>query len=498
MAPLPLKGGFYVARNLIANAQRCVNLYPEKNPEDSPQPYTMLLTPGLTILGAGAPQPGTWRGLFFATNGMLYGVLNQAVYYIDANWGFNQIGALLGAVSTPVGMADNGAFLTIVDGSPQGYQVDLTNNAFSQIADPNFLGGTHAGVLDTFLLYNQPATRNFYSSLSGLVQFDPTYFAAKSGYPDNLAALLVMHREIWLLGAQRTSEIWYNAGGATFPFAIQPSIFIEQGCVAPYSTAKHDLKVFWLGLDKDGKNTVFQGSNYTANKISTPAIAALLSKLVRVDDAIGMTYKQQDHVFYMLTFPSADRTIVYDVTEGLWHERSFNDVNGVEHRHRANCMCAVANSGYPGTIVAGDFMNGNLYAMDLDNYTDFGAPIVRRRSFPHLLNDGKRQAYNAFRADMDMGGLFPGGDAQFASNFTQFNADQVYLRWSDDRGHTWGNPVGQPLGANNPQGGMGGYLSQAQWRQLGSARDRVFELFWSPPVNTALQGAWVDATPAAS
>ena len=69
---------------------------------------------------------------------------------------------------------------------------------------------------------------------------------------------------------------------------------------------------------------------------------------------------------------------------------------------------------------------------------------------------------------------------------------------SDDRGHTWGNPVGQPLGANNPQGGTGGYLSQAQWRQLGSARDRVFELFWSPPVNTALQGAWVDATPAAS
>ena len=78
MAPLPLKGGFYVARNLIANSQRCTNLYPEKNPEDSPQPYTMLLTPGLTPLGV-SPAPGVWRGLFYATNNLLYGVLNQVM-----------------------------------------------------------------------------------------------------------------------------------------------------------------------------------------------------------------------------------------------------------------------------------------------------------------------------------------------------------------------------------------------------------------------------------
>lgn len=69
--------------------------------------------------------------------------------------------------------------------------------------------------------------------------------------------------------------------------------------------------------------------------------------------------------------------------------------------------------------------------------------------------------------------------------------DLVWLEWSDDRGHSWGNPVSQPIGA------AGKYLTSLQWQRLGYARDRVFRLTWSASVPTALQGAWiqVDATP---
>jgi hypothetical protein len=68
----------------------------------------------------------------------------------------------------------------------------------------------------------------------------------------------------------------------------------------------------------------------------------------------------------------------------------------------------------------------------------------------------------------------------------------LYLDWSDDRGHTFGNPVGQSMG------GQGEYLTQAQWQRLGLARDRVFRLTWTSPVRTALQGAWIEAQPALS
>jgi len=68
----------------------------------------------------------------------------------------------------------------------------------------------------------------------------------------------------------------------------------------------------------------------------------------------------------------------------------------------------------------------------------------------------------------------------------------LYLDWSDDRGHTFGNPVSQSMG------GQGEYLTQAQWQRLGYARDRVWRLTWITAVRTALQGAWIEAQPAQS
>jgi hypothetical protein len=52
---------------------------------------------------------------------------------------------------------------------------------------------------------------------------------------------------------------------------------------------------------------------------------------------------------------------------------------------------------------------------------------------------------------------------------------------------SWGNPVQRSLGKE------GEYIKSVQWRRLGMARDRVFEISWSAPVKTALLGAWVEA-----
>ena len=487
MPAVALKGGFYVARSIIANAQRCANLYPEKNPEDSEQPFTMYLTPGLTQLGV-APNLAAWRGLFLASNGTLYGVCGGIVYAINNAFVFNPLGNIT-ALTTPVGMRDNGQVLVIVDGSANGWAVNLSNDAFGQITDPNFLGSTTIDYQDTFFLLHQPGTNVFYCSLSNCTYaqltssgaFDPTYVAAKTGTPDNISGLIMMNRNIWLYGTQRDTEVWYNAGNAAFPFAIASGVYIEHGCIAPYSIAKHDLITFWLSADKDGQCTVFKGTNYAAQRISTGAIAAQLSTYATVTDAIGMTYKQQDHIFYLLTFPTANKTWVFDVSENLWHERFWLDNNGGENRHRANCI-AYAGPGYGGAVVVGDWQNGALYNFDLNNYTDAGNPIVRRRGFPHFVADGKRVSYPAFRADMETGEWNP------PATLT------VYLRWSDDRGRSWGNPIAQ----QSPAGISAGSLFQPKWSQLGMARDRVFELFWSDAVPTALQGAWLDPPPIAA
>ena len=66
------------------------------------------------------------------------------------------------------------------------------------------------------------------------------------------------------------------------------------------------------------------------------------------------------------------------------------------------------------------------------------------------------------------------------------------LRWSDTRGRTWGNPILLSIGVR------GEYALSVQAQRLGMARDRVFELSWSIPARTALTGAFIEATKAAT
>lgn len=472
---VPLLSGTYQSQSIIANAQRCVNLYPEVNPPETTPPtqVTHYQRPGLTLL-ATAPNNSPWRGLYYATNDVLYGVSGNKLYFINAAFGMKELGTLQN-VSNPVGMFDNGNYLIVVDGTAYGYTVEFATGTFANITDSSFVGSNTVGYVDTFTVFNQPNTRNFYCTLSNSITFDPTYIAAKTGEPDLLVGLAVVHREIWLIG-QRTTEVWYDSGAPDFPFQIIPGVFIQHGCSAVYSIAKHDLNVFWLSQDKTGKAIVMMGVSYQARRISTHAIENEISSYTTISDAIGYCYQQNGHAFYVLTFPTADRTWVYDTATNQWHERTWVDGDGVEHRDRTNC-CTFAY----GKVIAGDWENGKLYEMSLEEYTDNGDPIVYRRSFPHILNDGNRMIYKQFSADIECGDL----DVNGADN-------QLTLSISDDRGRSFWNPPTQTLGAT------GQYLAQPQWNRLGLARDRVFELSWSVPAKTALQGAWIEVLPSAS
>ena len=468
MAKVPLLGGAYSARSVIANAQRCVNLYPEENTKDAEMPTTHYPSPGLVELGIAVTE-GEWRGLYTATNGKLYGVLGASVYYIDSNWARNLLGTI-GTTAGQVRMGDNGTDLVLVDGSTSGYTVTLSTNAFATIVDADFLGSDFAGYVDTYLIFNQPNSKNFYTSLSNTVSFDPLYIAAKTGYADKLVAVVTVHREIWLIG-QTTTEVWQNVGGASFPFAIMAGVFIEHGCVAPQSIAQHDLVVFWLAQDAEGQGMVVMGASYAAQRISNHALEYAISTYSTISDAIGLSYQQGGHNFYQLTFPTADKTWVFDMQTQQWHEKAWLDSNGAEHRHRANCGAFAY-----GVFVVGDFENGKLYELDPEAFTDAGDPVIRIRGFPHLVDDGKRVNYSLFAADMECGTIEDPAVPAWIS-----------LRWSDDRGKSWGNQVLQSMGET------GEFSTQPTWQQLGIARDRVFELSWSINAKTALNGAYVDA-----
>lgn len=464
MPQLQLVQGAYEARSVIANAQRCINLYPEQNTKDAEVPYTHYCTPGLTTLAQGIVAEV--RQLYTASNGLLFAVIGNVIYYVPDNFVLQQVGTIA-SQSGLVSMYDNKFTLIILDGSTQGWSIDLESLQFDIFNPSNFVGGNQIRYIDTFLV-SSSLNGNIQSSDSASTNYTALSLATMSGDADQLQILDVVHKEIWSFG-YRTTEVWTNSGAFPFPFEPIPGVFLQHGCGALRSLAKWGLNIFWLSQDNNGQALVMQGTAYKADIISTPAIADAIGKYGKISDAIGFCYQQGSHIFYMLTFPEANATWCYDLSTQLWHERGYLDENGNLVRHRANCVAQAYNK----TIV-GDWQNGKLYQFDLDNYTDDGNPIMRLRSFPHILNDGDRVSYTNFMADIEVGTeIDPSIDPQLT------------LRWSDDRGVSFGNGLQQSLGRS------GQYRTMPSWNRLGFARDRVFELSWTAAAATALNGAWI-------
>lgn len=407
-------------------------------------------------------------GVTGAGSGFTYTVLSTQGSYIN--------GVYPGVSLT--GGTGTGAQATITVTGNLVSNVELTSGGLGYVvgdvlsAPASSLGGTGSGF-------------EYGVGTLGGFAFDSLDIASKSGYPDPIQGLIVMHLEIWLIG-ELTSEVWYNAGTPDFTFQIQPGSFIEHGCIAKYSIAKQDLEIYWLSQDAQGQAIVLRGAEYQVQRISTFAMENEFAGYNLLSDAIGMTYQQEGHTFYVLTFPNANKTWVYDKTNKHWHVRAWTDNQGNLNRHRMNCMCNAYNQN-----VIGDWQNGNIYALSqttgVDNVDGLGAnpdgtyPISRIRSWPSVVDESKRIVYNSFIADMEVGDT---------PNTNSANPPTVSLAFSDNRGRTYGNKIEQSLGAT------GEYLTNIQWSRLGLARGRVFEISWSVPGPTALNGAWIDITEA--
>ena len=466
MPQIQLVQGAYEARSVIANAQRCINLYPEQNTKDAEVPYTHYCTPGLTFLAQG--NVAEVRQLYTASNGLLFAVIGSTVYYVPDNFVLQALGTIT-SQSGLVSMYDNKFTLIILDGSQQGWSVDLSSLAFDVFNPSGFLGGNQIRYIDTFLV-SSTLNANMQASDSGTTTYNssPASIATIAGDADRLQIIDVVHKEIWAFG-NRTTEVWTDVGATPFPFQSIPGVFLQHGIAALRSLAKWGLNIFFLSQDNNGQALIMQGTAYKADIVSTPAISDAIGKYTTISDAIGFCYQQGSHIFYMLSFPTANATWCYDLSTQLWHERGYLDQNGVLGRHRANCVAQAYNK----TIV-GDWQNGMLYQFDLNNYTDNGDAILRLRSFPHLVNDGDRVSYTNFMADIEVGTeIDPSIDPQ------------ITLRWSNDRGVSYGNGLQQSLGLS------GQYRTVPSWSRLGFARDRVFELSWTAACAAALNGAWI-------
>ena len=474
----PILGASYVARSVNAADNRMVNLFPELVPEGGKEPAFLSRCPGLrriATIGSG-PIRGLWQ-----TKGIMYVVSGNTFYRVETYGRTRYRGVIIGTVtgSGPVSMSDNGTQIFIAC-NPDGFIYNTVTEVFAQITDPDFPGAVTVGYLDGYFVFNEPnSPRVWVTALLDGLSVDPLDFASAEGDPDGLVSLIIDHREAWLFGTN-SIEVWYDAGLPDFPLQRIQGAFNEIGCAAPYSVAKLDNGVFWLGSDARGRGIVYRANGYTGQRISTHAVEWQIQQYGNLSDAIGYTYQQDGHAFYVLIFPTAQTTWVYDVATQAWHERAGWS-NGEFVRHRSNCQVV-----YNDEIIVGDFENGNLYAYDLDDYTDNGDIQKWLRSWRALgtgQNNLKRSTQHTLQIDCEAG---------VGTNTGQGSNPQMMLRWSDDGGHTWSNERWVSMGK------IGEYFTRAIFRRLGMTlklRDRVYEVSGTDPVKVAIMGAELYVTP---
>ena len=468
----PILGSSYVARSVNAADNRMVNLFPEVVPEGGKEPGFLNRAPGLKFLQTIGDGPIRALWSHQTSNNNFYVVSGMEVYRV---FDLDGVPELIGRVSGtgPVSIADNGTQIFFACNGPS-YIYNEQTRVFAPIADPDFPGAVTVGYLDGYFVFNEPnSQRVWVTSLLDGTSVDPLDFASAEGSPDGLVAINVDHREAWLFGSDSV-EVWYDAGGADFPLVRIQGAFNEIGCAAPFSVAKLDNSLFWLGQDARGQGIVYRANGYTGARVSTHAIEYAIAQYGDISDALAYTYQQEGHTFYVLTFPSASATWVYDAATQAWHERA-GLTNGEFTRHRSNCQC-----NFKGNIVVGDFENGNIYTLDLQTYADNGSAqkwLRSWRALPTGQNNLKRTTHHSLQLDCETGvGLSTG----------QGSNPLAMLRWSDDGGHTWSNEHWSPMG------GIGQYGKRVFWRRLGMTlklRDRVYEVSGTDPVKISIVGA---------
>ncbi len=364
-------------------------------------------------------------------------------------------------------LLNNGVFITFINTS--GHTLNDAWTVTISI-DSAFYAPVIAAHIDGYGLYPRQGTNRFYiSTIDDFSQVDALDYATANTTGDNIVAVKALNGEVWIF-SEYVTTLWYNTGNLDFPFGERTNLVINYGCQAPFSIQVGiNNIIFLLTQNKEGDSVVGMIDNYSMKLISTEPINTELRTYERIDDAYSSLVERNGHLFYILTFPTADRTWVYDVSTSMWHEwRSYNPtIDPQPFLYDWGIFRGKFHASFDGHNVFGDTRTGKLFRLDEGNFQDYDVSIVAERTCQHISSNGMYERINLLQIDVESGvGLTTG----------QGETPQLMLQVSRDGGKSWGAEMWRSAGK------IGKYKNRALWYRLGTARVFTFRLRISDPV----------------
>lgn len=446
---IPLLGGQSTHRIAKVKDQQTINWRPKIESPDAKTALSLDCPPGLTKLTTVGTGPG--RANMITWLGFLYGVSGNTFFKMDTS----DVITIVGTLNTSAGwcvITGGRTYLMITDGT-NGYTWDGTT--FAVISDADYPDdATHCAYLDSRFIVNDAGTDQFYISSSE----DPTAwaaldFASAEASPDDILSFAANTKDLYFAGSD-TIQIYYNSGNTDFLFDPYPNT-IEYGIHAKYSLTRDDNGLYCLAQKPQGGLVVVRISGFQGSIISDPDITWTINRLSTTSDAIGSIYDMEGESYYILTFPSADLTLAFNLQTGMVHRLKSYGIG----RHRA-----LGYGSLGGRQFAMDYSNAKIYELDFDSYTDDGAVIERYRRAQVIHNNNHRVIYDEVVIDIESG----------VGNSDETNPI-LQLRFSDDGGNTWSSWL------NKKMGKVGEYNTRVIFRRLGVSRGRVFEFRMTDP-----------------
>lgn len=297
------------------------------------------------------------HGYVVGVAGFIAGGTADATYLVT---GVGPIGSVTGfTITTQGAIADPAISFTQKSTSGSGAGFTLTSPTYGAFVglvpiEMPFPNPVMGGVVDGFGVLVFLNSQNIASSdQEDLSTWQPLNFGVANQSPDNCVTLGVIHDEVYII-KEKNTEIWNDQGLPNFPFGPLSSNHIESGCIAPFSVALAEEELIWLSRNDQGEGIVVKASGYSAVPISTQALVAEFQTYPNLGDAIAYARQEGQHVYYVITFPEADKTWQYDKTSSklagfpIWTRLGALD-NGQIKRHWGNFFTPFKLSAQPST-----------------------------------------------------------------------------------------------------------------------------------------------------
>ncbi len=479
--------GSYAMRAPNIDVETTINLFPGTlDIGDNAKQGVLYGTPGLRSI---VTAPEVICRVMFYQDGRTFTVIGSSLYEatitgsgLTVAASLTRRGSLhaLGTDGLPVYMASNGAGghqLAIVSAGKL-YIFDTTANTLSGAVTTSLTGASGPIVfLNGYFLMVEVGTIKFwYSALEDGTSWPGANFIARSNASDNIVGMAVLHDQLKIWGS-KTAEWFYDSGNVNTPFLPYPGSVSMDGAVAAAGCGVLGETLVWVATNERNLIRMMSAGTGEASVISTPAVEFAWASYSTVSDVELLCYEQEGHPFVCVTFPTADVTWVYDLRETQWHQRDSQDTMGLFHRWRVRGTCAPAAQ----AMLVGDYQTGDVYALQLDTFTDNGTAIRRLRRAPYLSAENQWLFLDQIELGLQAGvgtGATP--------------APQVKLRLSRDFGNTYSAYQTAGIGA------AGAYQTRAIWRGLGRSRadQLVVEVTQTDPVRTVWgPGLYLRTTP---